>query len=71
MDKVKLYNGNYIDKRYFDNTLGELIKEKWIRKGISELGYDHVNCMLSFETISNNTKKYFYESDKGNRRGVQ
>jgi hypothetical protein len=66
MNKIRLYNGEYVDKKYFDDTLSDLIHEKWEKKDISELGEDHVLCLLSFETISDKTSKYFYESNNGN-----
>jgi hypothetical protein len=64
--KFRLYTGEDVDKQYFEEALSELKREKWTRKNISELSPDHVNCILSFETISGKTMEYFYESDKGN-----
>jgi hypothetical protein len=66
MDKIQLYTGEYIDRKYFEDTLAELIKENWKKKNISQLNFDHVNCLLSFETISTKTAKCFYESNMGN-----
>jgi hypothetical protein len=65
-NKFKLYNGEYVDKEYFDNTLNDLVKEEWIKKNMSELAWDHINCLLSFETISKQTSEYYYESNKNN-----
>jgi hypothetical protein len=66
MSKVKLYNGEYIDRAYFENTLNDLLKETWSKKAISELPIDHVNCILSMETVSKKTASHYYESDMNN-----
>jgi hypothetical protein len=66
MDRIKLFTGHYIDKKYFDDTLTDLLKETWERKEISELPYDHINCLLTMETISPKTEDYYYESNNNN-----
>ncbi|HUS03805.1 MAG TPA: hypothetical protein VMY77_18825 [Chitinophagaceae bacterium] len=66
MEKMKLSNGELIDRNYFENTLKELSQESWSLKPISELLQEHVNCLLSMETISKTTVDFFYESDKNN-----
>ncbi len=66
MDKMKLFNGELIDKRYFEDTLKDLVQESWSLKPISELLEEHVNCLLSMETISKKTTDAFYESNKNN-----
>jgi len=66
MTKIKLFTGEYIDKKYFENTLNVLLKENWKRKSISELPFEHVNCLLTFETISKDKEEYYYESNNNN-----
>ena len=65
MDYMKLDDGREIDKNFFEERLKELKQEKWELKDISQLGVDHVNCELTFETISQSQSKNYYESDKG------
>jgi hypothetical protein len=66
MTKIKLFTGEFIDKKYFDDTLGVLLKERWERKKNSELPYDHVLCMLTYDTISNDTETFYYISNNNN-----
>lgn len=71
MEYINLFNGEKIDKKYFEETLSELLNENWSLRPISELPTDHVNCLLSFITISKNTTEQFYESDKHNIVSVE
>lgn len=65
MDYIKLDDGSKINKKFFEERLEELKLERWELKRISELEIDHVNCELTFETISQLKSKDYYESDKG------
>lgn len=65
MEYKKLDDGGEIDKSFFEERLKELKQEKWELKAISELGTDHVNCELTFETISPKKFESYYESDQG------
>lgn len=71
MSKIQLYNGGYIDKAYFEDTLSDLSKEVWTKKPISELSTDHVNCLLSMETISKERVDTYYESNRNNIVSVE
>lgn len=66
MEKIKLFNGELIDRSYFEDTLNDLVQESWSLKPISELVHEHVNCLLSMETISKRTTDFFYESNRNN-----
>ena len=65
MDYMKLNDGSEIDKTFFKERLEELKQEKWELKDVSKLGTDHVNCELTFETISPLTSLNYYESNQG------
>lgn len=65
MNYIKLDDGSEIDKVFFEERLRELKLENWQLKPIEELGMDHINCELTFETISKSKSKNYYESDKG------
>jgi len=66
MEKFRLYNGEYVDKKYFKDSLYELLQEDWVLKPITELNWEHVNCLLSFETISKDNTNAYYESNNNN-----
>lgn len=66
MEKMRLFTGELIDRSYFEDTLKDLIQERWTLKQVSELVHEHVNCLLSMETISKKITDFFYESDKNN-----
>lgn len=65
MSFVELGNGTKIEAMFFNKRLSELKKEKWVKKSINELPVDHLNCELTFETISKDNSEYYYESNLG------
>jgi hypothetical protein len=63
MEYITLFNGDKIEKNFFEARLKELKNEVWKLKNISELGSEHINCELTFSTISPLTCDCYYESN--------
>jgi len=63
MEYITLFNGDKIEKNFFEARVKELKKEIWELKGISELEIEHVNCELTFANISSSTCSFYYESN--------
>lgn len=66
MEKIKLFNGEYVNKKYFESSLNELLPEDWVLKPITELQWEYVNCQLTFETISKKYSDDYYGSNNNN-----
>ena len=64
LEYIVLYTGGMIEKSFFETRLRELRQEEWSLKDISELNTDHIDCDLTFATISAKTCKQYYESNK-------
>lgn len=63
MEYITIFNGDKVEKSFFEQRLKELLTEKWSLKKISELTTNHIDCDLTFATISPETATHYYESD--------